>query len=253
MTLRKAITKLSEDKNRALSEWKPDWGIRIKTLLGTFVLKQCIEIAKIPVPEPCVKNEKSHVWVSALSHEKKQIGDGWTMGVIKIHPYLFDLIANNFSFIAPWSLPMLVPPVPWLTYKSGGYLNHRFPLVRTGKNDEHKRYIKEADQAKHLETMKMALDALGTTPWIINRRIYEVAAYFWNQKIEIPGLPVEISPPEIVKPEDYETNKICQKQYTTAVKKRKQAISSKFSDRCSANYKLEIARSVIHKFNLVPG
>lgn len=139
---------------------------------------------------------------------------------------------------------MLVPPLPWLTNYSGGYLQHRFPLVRTVKNDEHVEYIKAADEAGHLSTMMRALDILGATPWVINKKVYSVAAHFWNKKISIAGLPSDIEPPEVAKPADYDSNPEATKKYQTECRTRLRTISNNFSERCSVNYKLDIARAV---------
>ena len=167
------------------------------------------------------------------------------MGIITAHPELFDLMANTTGYIAPWSLPMLVPPLPWLTNYSGGYLQHRFPLVRTVKNDEHVEYIKAADEAGHLSTMMRALDILGATPWIINKKVYSVAAHFWNKRVSIAGLPSDIEPPEIPIPKDLQVNPIATKKYKQECKARLRTITNNFSERCSVNYKLDIARAFI--------
>jgi DNA-directed RNA polymerase len=161
-------------------------------------------------------------------------------------------MANTTHNVEPWSLPMLVPPLPWLTSFSGGYLQHRFPLVRTNRNEEHNEYIKAADEANHLTTIMRALDVLGATAWTINKNVYKTAAYFWNKKINLPGLPSDEPLPEIEKPLDLETNIKSQAWYKNECRKRKQKISNAFSERCNANYKLDIARSFLDEIIYFP-
>ena len=182
--------------------------------------------------------------IPAFEHKIVSIKDG-KLGVIAAHPALYDLMANTTGYIAPWSLPMLVPPLPWLTNYSGGYLQHRFPLVRTVKNDEHVEYLKAADEAGHLTTMMRALDILGATPWVINRKVFSVAVHFWNQKVAVAGLPSDIEPDDVPRPPDIETNVASAKKYKEECRRRQRVISNNFSERCSVNYKLDIARALI--------
>ena len=144
---------------------------------------------------------------------------------------------------------MLVKPLPWLHSRAGGYLQHRFSAVRTSFNQEHDEYIKAADEAEHLSTVLHSLDVLGSTGWIINEKIFTVAAHFWNTKENISGICSPVNPPEIEIPSEMkikgaEVDIKIKKAYEKECQKRETMISNAFSERCSTNYKLEIARAV---------
>ncbi|KAI8897522.1 hypothetical protein BC833DRAFT_540155 [Globomyces pollinis-pini] len=247
MTLRKAITEFSKNEHKRSDKWKPHWGDRALIQIGTLLVEKCIKVTKVPIRVPAtdVANTFNTEIVPAFKHDKMYIGPK-CVGIIVIHPALNDLILNNVADVAPWSLPMLVPPLPWLSPNSGGYLQHRFSMVRHKNSMEHKSYIHAAAEAGHLVTAMRSLDALGAVPWKINAAIYKVAAYFWNSNISVPGIPVLLDDiPEIEKPEDYETNYKAKYGYKSAILKRKQTIQNAFSERCSTNYKLDIARAFI--------
>jgi DNA-directed RNA polymerase, mitochondrial len=244
MTLRKVVADLARGME-CDDDWKPDWGVSISTQLGSFLLNLSIESCILPISERSVDDPtvfiKKNVRVfehAMMRKDQKQVG------IVKFHPSLFDLLVNSIKYVAPWSLPMVVMPLPWVTSTSGGYITHRFSLVRTNGNDEHVEYIKAADEMGHLSTMMRSLDVLGSTPWRVNRKILKVATQFWNNHIALPCLPTDNVPDPIPIPSDMETNQEAKKKYKREVAKRNQLIANIFSERCSANYKLDIARAV---------
>jgi DNA-directed RNA polymerase len=85
---------------------------------------------------------------------------------------------------------------------------------------------------------------LGSTAWRVNKKILKIATHFWNSHIALPCLPSDNIPDPIPEPKDLETNKDVKKKYKREVAKRNQKIANIFSERCSANYKLDIARAV---------
>ena len=185
-------------------------------------------------------------WVPALDHTIEWKAVSKKQGVVKLHPALFGLLTSSSMFVSPWSLPMLVRPLPWLNTYSGGYLQHRFPAVRTDFNKEHEEYIKAADEAENLELVLKSLDVLGATAWEINSKVYSVAAQFWNKNENVPGLVALVDPPKIKRPtkKEIEQDPKVLKEYQEKVKQRELLISNAFGERCSINYKLDIARTV---------
>jgi DNA-directed RNA polymerase len=180
------------------------------------------------------------------SHEYR---NGMRHGIIIIHPVLFDMLRNSSHLVAPWSLPMLVQPLPWLHTHSGGYLQHRFPLVRTGFNKEHDDYIKAAEEAGHLTGLMRSLDVLSSTAWRVNRSILEVAIHFWNDNKSYPCIPTDLALPLPEKPADLDQNPISDQEYKKKLRERDGLMANSFSERCNANYKLDIACAVTSVFS----
>jgi DNA-directed RNA polymerase len=166
--------------------------------------------------------------------------------MIEYHPALYELILKEPLQTQPWLLPMIVEPQPWVTWTSGGYLQHREEVVRVHNNPEHAEYLSAADKENHLDIVLQALDALGMTPWVINHDIFYVAARLWNEGVGGPSIPPKLELPPIKKPADFETNLDARKAYKSAVKQRNMELQNNFSQQCDTNYKIEVARAVSH-------
>ncbi len=124
---------------------------------------------------------------------------------IKPLPALFRLFssdhANHLEFDAV-DLPMVVPPVPWTSVKSGGYLLRTSKLVRAigdGKLDA-------PQDERMLRPILDALNQLGSTPWRINQPLLDVVnEVFVNQQrhedklsaLSIPRHQELLRPPQI--------------------------------------------------------
>jgi DNA-directed RNA polymerase len=89
------------------------------------------------------------------------------------------------------------------------------------------------------------LDVLGSTPWQINRKIFDVVLEVWNAGYRLGKLPPAVyAEPEPVKTPEME---IDQKARSVYIQRQRQWLVGKannHSERCSVNYKIEIARTV---------
>jgi DNA-directed RNA polymerase len=158
---------------------------------------------------------------------------------------------------------MLVPPKPWLGHNSGGYLYspstriHTLTLhpvlltalfavsvVRLKESNEQLSYLKEADSAGAIEFIYACLDVLGRTPWIINRDVLEVAIAAWNSGKEYPRMPPLLLEQDIPEPPSDMSDMAEKVRFQNRLKALVQQKQSNHSDRCSVNYKMEVARSV---------
>ena len=256
MAVRRAVLELKRREDAKIESWNPEWGLEVITIVGSYLLDKAIQVCLIPVQTPTdIKDEYTQNLVPALQHTLEW-KNGKKYGVIKLHPSLYDLISTSSVFVAPWSLPMLVKPLPWLHSRAGGYLQHRFSVVRTAFNKEHDEYIKAADESEHLSTMLRSLDVLGSTGWKVNSSIFRVAAHFWNSKESAPGIGALLTLPEVPVPSEMVEAKKngttvdakIKRAYEKECQKRQTLISNAFSERCSTNYKLEIARAVCFIF-----
>lgn len=115
--------------------------------------------------------------------------------------------------------------------------------MRYKKSEEQQIYMKEASAAGNLELVYAGLDVLGSTPWKINRPIFDVVLQVWNSGKGLAGIPPEkldmVDPP---KP-DF-TDHEARKNYMLKIREMQVARANNHSERCSTNYKLEIARAV---------
>lgn len=162
----------------------------------------------------------------------------------------------------PRQLPMLVKPKPWLTYDTGGYLysqctnpldasyTYTYPstsasAMRFKDSQEQQSYLKHASDQGNLELVYAGLDVLGSTPWQINRKIFDVVLKVWNSGEKMCKIPSAIyDDPEPERPENYETDPKARQIYLTRQKAWSEGKANNHSERCSINYKIEIARAV---------
>jgi DNA-directed RNA polymerase, mitochondrial len=116
--------------------------------------------------------------------------------------------------------------------------------MRMKESSEQNSYLKEADSRGAMELVYAGLDVLGKTPWKVNKAVFDVALEVWNKGLEYPRIPpLELKQDQPIPPVD-STDMKAKADYAVALKKLAQEKSSHHSDRCSTNYKMEIARTV---------
>ena len=182
----------------------------------------------------------------ALYHSYECIR-GHKLGVVKFNPAAADRMSKDpiAETLHPRHLPMLVKPKPWLSYNNGGYLYSRSWAMRFKDSREQEVYLRHASEAGRLELVFAGLDVLSSTPWKINRKVLDVVLEVWNSgerfgKIP-PAVPDETEPQ---RPENLEFDNQAKSIYLERQKMWLQNKAANHSDRCSVNYKVEIARAV---------
>jgi DNA-directed RNA polymerase len=146
----------------------------------------------------------------------------------------------------PKLLPMVVPPKPWIDYRSGGYLTIQTYCMR-GLTKEMEWLMKQGSLNGKLGQVFSGLDALGQTRWRINDRVLQHMIHAWNTGNKVAKLPVDIPerlevPP---KPDNYETDLKSRIAYNREVRELKRQYGDMKSQRATENYKLEIARAFV--------
>lgn len=112
-------------------------------------------------------------------------------------------------------------------------------------------YVKEASKNGQFELVYAGLDVLGSTPWKINRKVFDVVIQVWNSGERLGKLPpASYDQPEPEIPENSIDMKV-RSVYLQRQKGYNQAKANNHSDRCSVNYRLEIARAVSKPFFLL--
>jgi DNA-directed RNA polymerase len=115
-------------------------------------------------------------------------------------------------------------------------------------------YLKQACALGNVELVYAGLDVLGSTPWRINRQVFDVVLKVWNSGerfCKIP--PVTFDEPEPIKPENYDTDIRARTVYGIRQKAYVHNRSGNHSERCVINYKIEIARAVSYIIKNVHG
>lgn len=188
---------------------------------------------------------------------------GHKLGVIRLNPEVSDRMTRDGlrETLHPRQLPMLVKPKPWLSHDQGGYLYSQstsqitFLLrmadslsgsaMRFKDSQEQQSYLKYASDQGHLELVYAGLDVLGSTPWQVNRKVFDVVLDVWNSGKRVCKIPPAVYDiPEPEKPENYESDPRARMTYLSKQKVWSQNKANNHSDRCNVNYKVEIARSV---------
>lgn len=106
-------------------------------------------------------------------------------------------------------------------------------------------YLQEASREGKLELVYAGLDVLSSTPWKINKQVFDVVLEVWNSGerfVKIP--PAVYDEPEPIPPPDYDTNPRAKATHLARMKDWLNERANCHSNRCGINYKLEIARVV---------
>lgn len=117
--------------------------------------------------------------------------------------------------------------------------------MRLKDTQEQLTYLRHACNEGHVELIFASLDVLGSTPWRINRPIFDIVLQVWNagdRFCKIPPAIFDMSEP--VKPPNYETDPQAKASYIMLWKSWNKSKANNHSDRCNVNYKVEIARAV---------
>jgi DNA-directed RNA polymerase len=138
LALRKLVSDFSNRDGKEITCWRffsnnnsPNWGVKIFIQLGSFLSELLLKVATISVRKTDLDNPEIYkiVEIPAITH--KVIFDSSAnkrSGLFELDPAMYDLLSTNPVNISPWCLPMVVPPLPWITWKSGGYLQRIFLL-----------------------------------------------------------------------------------------------------------------------------
>ncbi|SRR6266851_983039 len=117
--------------------------------------------------------------------------------------------------------------------------------MRFKDSQEQQQYLKHASSRGNVELVYAGLDVLGSTPWQINRKIFDVVLDVWNAGYRLGKLPPAVyDEPEPEKTVEVETDQRARSTFIQAQRQWLVNRANNHSDRCSVNYKIEIARAV---------
>ncbi|KAH8982235.1 DNA/RNA polymerase [Lactarius akahatsu] len=229
-------------------EWTGDWTQSLRVRVGSFLVDRLMDVAKVirtglnKRTGDTVEEEQP-----AFTHSYEYLR-GYKLGIIKLNPVVAERMAKDSirDTMHPRHLPMLVKPKPWLNYNEGGYIYNKNQVMRFKDSQEQQQYLKHASSRGNVELVYAGLDVLGSTPWQINRKIFDVVLEVWNAGYRLGKVPPAVyDEPEPEKTPEMETD---QKARSIFIQRQRRWLANKannHSDRCSVNYKIEIARAFL--------
>ena len=117
--------------------------------------------------------------------------------------------------------------------------------MRFKDSQEQQQYLKHASSRGNVELVYAGLDVLGSTPWQINRKLFDVVIEVWNAGYRLGKLPPAVyDEPEPEKTSEMETDQKARSVYITRHRQWLVQKANNHSERCSVNYRIEIARAV---------
>ncbi|KAG7096404.1 hypothetical protein E1B28_003847 [Marasmius oreades] len=224
--------------------WTTSWTQAVRAKIGGILVECLMDVAT--VTRTAVHKGETISEVQPAFHHCYVHNRGQKLGVIRLNPVVSERFSKDSlkDTLHPRHLPMLVKPKPWLSPSEGGYLFNKVSAMRYKDSIEQQSYLKHASELGNVELVYAGLDVLGNTPWKINRKVFDVVLQVWNSGNGLGKLPAAtIEDPEPEAPTD--ANPKSRVVYLARMKQWNQDRASNHSDRCSVNYKIEIARTFL--------
>ncbi|KAF5391949.1 hypothetical protein D9757_003234 [Collybiopsis confluens] len=226
--------------------WTAAWTQATRAKVGGILVECLMDVAKVTRSATDKVTNEIISEIQPAFHHSYEHSRGQKLGVIRLNPVVSERLANDSvrDTIHPRHLPMLVKPKPWLGLRKGGYLFNEVPAMRFKESIEQASYLTHASDLGNVELVYAGLDVLGSTPWQINRKVFDIVLQVWNSGEKLGKLPsATFHEPEPVLPEKADLKvRGAYLQRLTAWTQRK---ANNHSDRCSVNYKIEIARTFL--------
>nr|XP_033937151.1 DNA-directed RNA polymerase, mitochondrial [Pseudochaenichthys georgianus] len=168
------------------------------------------------------------------------------VGFIKPHPILsqmqLEAMETKLTFDS-YVMPMLCPPVPWNSVKSGAYLLTPSQLMRTAEGaTQHEELL---EQCQNLHAVLDTLNQLGNCAWRINKSLLDIIISIFNDrgndKLDIPPPLSEAPKIPHFSPQDPSNTSSEKAEMKREVSNARKKGSEMHSLRMDALYKLSIA------------
>ncbi|KAF8130200.1 hypothetical protein EV363DRAFT_1399395 [Boletus edulis] len=236
-------------------EWTTEWTQLLRVRVGSILVDCLMDVATVERTALDKRTGEELKEIQPAFYHAYEYVRGQKLGVIRLNPVVADRLAKDplRETLHPRHLPMLVKPKPWLAADQGGYIYNRTSAMRFKDCQEQQSYLQHASSLGNLELVYAGLDVLGSTPWQINRKIFDVVLQVWNsgdRLCKIPPAVFDKSEPE--KPENYDTDVQAKSIYSQRLRSHVQDKASNHSERCSVNYKIEISRAFLGDIFYLP-
>ncbi|XP_076057665.1 mitochondrial RNA polymerase [Oratosquilla oratoria] len=227
------------NKGPSLEHTDREWPNTVLLGLGQFLYK--IILTKVMVWKPL--HSEKHTYPAMYEVDRSY---GYrVVEEIKPSPTLLEVCRRaarpTLTFDAVVA-PMVCPPVPWVSTRSGGYLLSGAKIVRLPYNAFQQKQRMDESGSQQLYPVMDALNQLGSIPWIVNQSILDVVLEVFNNngsvELDIPQPPSACPQPTPIKPGMSQAEiRACKKERMEFHKKK----SEMHSLWCDALYKLSLA------------
>ncbi|CAB1324425.1 unnamed protein product, partial [Coregonus sp. 'balchen'] len=222
------------------------WPHAVVVELGTYLVDLMVKHMK--VNSDILNSAYDRKLIPVLYHmytfrSNKQVG------FIKPHPILTqmqqDAMDTTLTFDS-YVMPMLCPPVPWISAKFGAYLLTPTKMMRAVEGANQHEILLEKCQDADLHPVLDSLNQLGNAAWRINQPLLDIIISIFNDK---GSEKLDVPPPNSEAPKIPRYNQQDSATFTSAEKahlkrevgKAKKKCSEMHSIRMDALYKLSIA------------
>ncbi|XP_053369453.1 DNA-directed RNA polymerase, mitochondrial [Clarias gariepinus] len=221
------------------------WPHMLVIQLGSFLVD--LMVRELKIPNNTLNPAQDNKLIPVLYH-MYTFRSNRQIGFIKPHPILTQIqseaMETKLTFDS-YVIPMLCPPVPWISAKSGAYLLTPTKLMRSVEGAIQHQLLLERCQDEELHAVLDSLSQLGNCAWRINKPLLDIIISIFNdkgsEKLDVP--PPISEAPEIPRfnpndPEYTPAEKAHLKREATRAKKK---VAEMHSLRMDALYKLSIA------------
>uniref|UniRef100_A0A8C2CZ09 DNA-directed RNA polymerase n=1 Tax=Cyprinus carpio TaxID=7962 RepID=A0A8C2CZ09_CYPCA len=221
------------------------WPMVLMVQLGSFLVDLMVRELKIwsnilnPAQEKKLIPVLYHMYTFRSNHK---------IGFIKPHPIVTQIqrVATETKLtFDSYVMPMLCPPVPWTSPKSGAYLLTPTKLMRSTDGAIQHQLLLEKSRDEDLHAVLDSLNQVGSCPWKINKPLLDIIISIFNDKgndkLCIP--PPLSEAPEVPRfnPHDPSYTQVEKAYMKREGIKAKKKVAEMHSLRMDALYKLSIA------------
>ncbi|KAF8890704.1 hypothetical protein BD779DRAFT_1438161 [Infundibulicybe gibba] len=228
--------------------WTTIWTQAVRSKVGGILVECLMDVAEVTRTAVDKTTQETISEVQPAFYHSYEYQRGQKLGVIRLNPVVTERLAKDGlrETLHPRHLPMLVKPKPWLSHDQGGYLYNKTSAMRFKDSIEQQSYLKHASDLGNVELVYAGLDVLGSTPWKINKKVFDVVLKVWNSGERMGKLPPAVyDQPEPLVPENFDTDLKARSVHLQRQKGYNQGKANNHSERCNVNYKIEIARAFL--------
>ncbi|XP_051978328.1 DNA-directed RNA polymerase, mitochondrial [Xyrauchen texanus] len=224
------------------------WPLVLMVQLGSFLVDLMVRELKVQsnILNPAQEEKPIPVLYHMYTFRSSR-----KIGFIKPHPIVTQMqreaMETKLTFDS-YVMPMLCPPVPWTSPKSGAYLLTPTKLMRATDGAIQHQLLLEKSRDEDLHAVLDSLNQVGNCAWKINKHLLDVIISIFNDK----GSDKLCIPPPLSEAPDIPRFNPHDPTYTQAEKaymkregiKAKKKVAEMHSLRMDALYKLSIANHV---------
>ncbi|XP_066503775.1 DNA-directed RNA polymerase, mitochondrial [Hoplias malabaricus] len=224
------------------------WPHVLHIQLGSFLVD--LLVRELKIQNNILNQAQEKKLIPALYH-MYTFRSNRQIGFIKPHPILTQIqteaTETKLTFDS-YVMPMLCPPVPWTSLKSGAYLLTPTKLMRAVEGAVQHQHLLEKCRNEDLHAVLDSLNQLSNCAWKINKPLLDIIISIFNEKgsekLDIP--PPVSEAPEIPRFNPHDTSYTAQEKahLKREVLKAKKKFGEMHSLRMDALYKLSIANHV---------